>query len=56
MLGSIDGCANFIDEKAARYETIINISGANGLEELLRCLACSAYKRSAICAGNAWTE
>ena len=35
-LGSVDGCANFIDEKAARYETIININLANGVQELLR--------------------
>ena len=36
MMGSIDGCANFIHEKATRYETIININFVNGLQEMLR--------------------
>lgn len=36
IMGSIDGCANFIHEKATRYETIISINLVNGLQETLR--------------------
>ncbi len=36
LMGAIDGCGNFISEKAARYETIININFMTGLHELLR--------------------
>lgn len=36
LMGSIDGCANFISEKAMRYETIININFMSGLQDMLR--------------------
>lgn len=36
LMGAIDGCANFISEKATRYETVININFMAGLHELLR--------------------
>lgn len=37
VLGAIDGCANFISEKAMRHETKITVHRTTGVPEMLGC-------------------